>query len=91
MNVLKILREEDISMGFRSPDDAKIVAMPLCSVCKNIAGKERCKAFGERPMIYRNCESYDCPHVELDENDFTFPQFAELYPDIVKRLTEKNS
>ena len=32
MKTLKILREEDISMGFRSPDDARTVAMPLCSI-----------------------------------------------------------
>ncbi len=27
MKTLKILREEDISMGFRSPDDARTVAI----------------------------------------------------------------
>ncbi len=91
MKTLKILREEDISMGFRSPDDARTVAMPLCSICKNIETKGRCKAFGERPMVYRNRESYDCPYIELDVNCISFSCFSELYPDIAKRLNEKNS
>lgn len=91
MKTLKILREEDISMGFRSPEGARTVAMPLCSICKNIEFNGRCKAFGELPMVYRNRESYDCPHVDPDVNCISFPCFAELYPDAAKRLTEKNS
>ncbi len=85
----EILKEEDISMGFRSPDYAKTVAMPLCSVCKNIAVGGKCLAFGKRPEEYMDGERYDCPYVEIDTGAFSFPTFLELYPDIVERLRQK--
>lgn len=84
-----ILREEDISPGFRCPEGAKTLAIPLCNVCKNWNGPGKCRKLGESPDIYGWGERRDCPEAVLDTETFGFPQFAELYPEDTKKLLER--
>lgn len=89
MKRMPILREEDISPGFRCPEGAKTIAMPLCSVCLNWNGYGRCKKLGKSPDAYREAERQDCPEAMLDTKRFTFAQFVELYPEDAKKLLER--
>lgn len=84
-----ILREEDISPGFRCPEGAKTLAIPLCNVCKNWNGPGKCKKLGESPAAYKGWEKRDCLEAVLDTETFGFPQFAELYPEDTKKLLER--
>lgn len=74
---------------YLSEDDARITAIPLCSICKNIGVSRKCKVFGDRPAQYAEGEQYDCPYVKLNREAFSFSDFLKLYPDIVKQLEEK--
>ena len=84
-----ILREEDISPGFRCPEGAKTLAIPLCNVCKNWNGPGKCKKLGESPAAYKGWEKRDCLEAVLDTETFGFPRFAELYPEDTKKLLER--
>lgn len=84
-----ILREEDISPGFRCPEGARTTAMPLCSACLYWDGYGKCKKLGKSPDAYRTNERQDCTEAILDTKRFTFSTFAELYPEATKKLLER--
>lgn len=82
-------KEDEISAGFKCPDGARTIAIPLCNVCQNWDGPGKCMKLGESPDIYGWGERRDCPDAVLDTDDFAFPQFAELYPEDTKKLLER--
>lgn len=84
-----ILREEDISPGFRCPDDIRLIAMPLCGVCRNWDGYGKCKKLGKSPDVYRESEKRDCPDAVLATERPGFQEFSELYPEDTKKLLER--
>ena len=81
-------KEDEISAGFKCPDGARTIAMPLCSVCLSWDGYGKCKKLGKSPDAYRTSERRDCPEAVLDTENFGFPQFAELYPEDTQKLLE---
>lgn len=82
-------KEDEISAGFKCPDGARTIAIPLCNVCQNWDGPGKCKKLGKSPDAYRTWEKRDCPEAVLDTETFGFPQFAKLYPEDTKKLLER--
>ena len=82
-------REDEISAGFKCPDGARTIAIPLCNVCRNWNGPGKCKKLGESPDIYGWADKRDCPDAVLDTKKVSFPRFAELYPEDTKKLLER--
>lgn len=85
------LKEEDASLGFLCEDAWVVIAIPLCSVCKNWDGFRKCKKLGKSPDAYSDVEKRDCPYAVLNPADLSFPRFAELYPEDTKKLLERQS
>lgn len=79
-------REDEISAGFKCPDGARTIAMPLCSACLNWNGYGKCKKLGKSPDAYREADRQDCPEAMLDTKRFTFSQFVELCPEAAKKF-----
>lgn len=84
-------KEDEISPGFLCEDAFIVIAIPLCSVCKNWDGFGKCKKLGKSPDAYSDVKKRDCPYAVLDTADLSFPRFAELYPEDTKKLLERQS
>ena len=80
------LTEEEASPGFLCPDCVETIGIPLCNVCMSWDGPGKCKLLGTSPDEFRWGDRRDCPHAILNPKRLSYPRFAELYPEDVKRL-----
>lgn len=85
----KILSEDDISMGFRSPLYCVPVCIPECNVCIYRTRPGRCEIIGETPEYFRFGTRHDCPDAVLDVHSFIYPEYEELYPEECKQCKKK--
>lgn len=84
-----ILKEEDISMGFRAPLYSVTTCIPECNVCVYWNGPGRCKKRGHSPDDFRCGKRHDCPDAVLNTGHFLYDQYQELYTEECKSSAEK--
>ena len=85
----KILREEDISMGFRAPFYRVTTCIPECNVCIYRGKPGECKKNGVPPDDFRSGKRHDCPDAVLNTSLFLYPKYQELYPEECKVSAKK--
>ena len=85
----EILKEEDISAGFRSPLYSVPICIPKCNVCVYWDGPGKCKKCGVPPDELRLGKRHDCPDAILDTNRFSYPAYEKLYPEECKISKKK--
>ena len=84
-----ILKEEDISMGFRAPIYSITTCIPQCNVCVYWDGPGKCRKLGDSPDDFGWGKRHDCPDAVLNTKHFSYPQYEELYPDECKGSKKK--
>lgn len=85
----KILREEDISMGFRAPFYSVTTCIPECNVCIYRGKPGECKKNGVPPDDFRSGKRHDCPDAILNTSLFLYQKYQELYPEGCKISNKK--
>ena len=79
-----ILKEENISMGFRAPIYSVTTCIPQCNICVYWDGPGKCKKLGDSPDDFGWGKRHDCPYAVLNTEHFSYPKYEELYPDACK-------
>lgn len=85
----KILSEDDISMGFRSPLYSIPVCIPECNVCAYWDGPGKCKKIDTPPNELRLGRLHNCPDAVLDTGHFAYSEYQKLYPEECKQCKKR--
>lgn len=81
-----MIKEEDLSGGFRTPVYGKLVGISTCGICKNrVEGTWKCKVYGEclKEIMYKNAAV--CEHENIDTSHLSYNKFVEFRENQLKK------